>query len=72
MWRETAGVTRPRWIQLGIVSGGEGNECGIREFPGRYVRLDSREIMSFIGQNTGNLIVTDNPKKDPLEGNVLI
>ena len=60
MWRNTSGIIKPRWIQLGTVSGGEGSECGQRDFPGRFVRLNSREIMSFIAQYTENILYFEN------------
>ena len=57
MWRNNSASGQPRWVQRGIVSGGY--VCGDRDHPGRFVRLDSFEIMTFIAENTDDMVYSD-------------
>ncbi len=41
------GVGRPRYVQLGIVSGGVAG-CGDRDLPGIYPRMDHPDILDFV------------------------
>ena len=41
-----------RWFQVGMVHGSV-EECGHKDYPGIYVRLEAEDIMSFIRSNAG-------------------
>ena len=57
MWRNNSANGQPLWVQQGIVSGGY--LCGDRDHPGRFVRVDSYEIMKFIADNTDDMVYTN-------------
>ena len=43
----TKNLSSKKWIQIGIVQGGVG-ECGDKDYPGIYIRLNHPLVLNFI------------------------
>ena len=43
----TKNLVSKKWIQIGIVQGGVG-ECGDKDYPGIYIRLNHPLVLDFI------------------------